>query len=312
MIERYEKPCDKFPLGRITAVAGGKVLYIADFPYENGAEGARQYPFVKQISGSLPGSFFGSGVIERLIPVQRAYNAVRNRKQEFMNRISMGVLAVEDGSCDVEALAEDGLQPGKIIVYRQGSEPPKMMAAESLPADFEKEEEKLLDEFVLLGGVNEVSQNYKSVLGVTSAAGLQILLEQDDERLTVPAENIRRAVRETARRIIRMFKQFTFGPRLMRVAGEGGAAEVFYFTASDITSDDVVFETENELSYSPSQRRSNVLEIISSGLLADETALSGNPPRQNFSNLWASAGLKAENPRKPCTYRARRKKTFRR
>jgi len=291
LIERFEKPCAAWPQGRIVTVAGGRLLSVTELPFFNGADGERTYPFIKQTSHSLPGSFFGTGIIDRLIPVQRAYNAVRNRKHEFMNRIAMGVLTVEDGSLDAEALAEEGLQPGRIIVYRQGSEPPKMMEAEKLPADFEKEEEKLLEEFVLLGGVNEVSQNYKTTLGVTSAAGLQILLEQDDERLTVSAENIRRAVKETAKHLIRLFKQFTVGPRLMSVAGDSGAAELFYFTAGDITSDDVVFETENELSYSPSQRRSNVLEIIASGILADEKGRINRSTKTKLLELMGFGGL---------------------
>ncbi|MBO7377672.1 MAG: hypothetical protein J6U35_02225, partial [Clostridia bacterium] len=156
LIERYEKPCEKYPEGRIVTVAGGKVLDVSVFPYQNGQDGAKLYPFVKQVSGTLPGCFFGTGIIERLIPVQRAYNAVRNRKQEFISRISMGVLAVEDGSCDISELAEDGLEPGKVVVYRQGYEPPKMISTETIPADLEKEEDRRLDEFVLLGGVNEV------------------------------------------------------------------------------------------------------------------------------------------------------------
>ena len=45
-------------------------------------------------------------MIERIIPVQRAYNAVKNRKQEFLNRLSMGVITVEDGSVDTDDLAE--------------------------------------------------------------------------------------------------------------------------------------------------------------------------------------------------------------
>ena len=291
LIERYEKPCEKFPEGRIVTVAGGKVLDVSEFPFLSGQDGAKTYPFVKQTSGDLPGCFFGTGIIERLIPVQRAYNAVRNRKQEFISRISMGVIAVEDGSCDVTELAEDGLEPGKVIVYRQGCEPPKMIAAETLPADLEKEEDKLLEEFVMLGGVNEVSPNYKSVLGVTSAAGLQLMLEQDDERLTVPAENIRRAVKETARRIIRLFKQFTRGPRLMRTAGEGGAAEVFYFTSNDISSDDVIFGTENELSYSPSRRRAGLIEIISSGILSGENGKIDRGTRAKLLELMGFGGL---------------------
>lgn len=301
LIERYEKPCEKYTKGRIVSVAGGELLSVEEFPYENGGEGKRTYPFIKQVANGLPGCFFGTGVIERLIPVQRAYNAVKNRKTEFLNRISMGVLAVEDGSADVDALIEDGLQPGKIIVYRQGSRPPEMMEAEKLPSDFEKEEEKLLDEFSLLGGVNEVSKDYKSTLGVTSAKGLQLLLEQEDERLLVSAENIRRAVRETAKHIIRLFRQFTVMPRLMRVAGEGGMAEIVYFSKSDFTSDDVIFETENELSFSPSQRRSSIFDLVSSGLLIgqdgkiDENVRNKLLQLLGFSNVGGTTSLKAIN-----------------
>lgn len=62
-----------------------------------------------------------NGLVARLLPVQRAYNSIRNRKQEFLNRLVLGTIFVEDGSVDTDELAEEGLSPGKIIVYRQGS-----------------------------------------------------------------------------------------------------------------------------------------------------------------------------------------------
>jgi len=291
LIERYEKPTDGLPDGRIVTVAGGKLLSITSLPFINGENGNRTYPFIRQVSQISPGCFFGTGVIARLIPVQRAYNAVKNRKHEFLNRISMGVLTVEDGSVDVDDLMEDGLRPGKIIVYRQGSERPKMMEAESIPTNFETEEEKLLEEFVLLGGVNEVSSKFKQTLGVTSAAGLQILLEQDDERLTVQTENIRRAVRESAKHVIRLFKQFATAPRLMRTAGEDGRIEAVYFSAKDVTCDDVVFQTESELSNSPSQKRSSIMEIVSSGLLSDENGNIAKEVKEKILEIIGLGGL---------------------
>ena len=39
----------------------------------------------------------------------------------------MKILLVEDGSIDLDALEENGLQDGKILVYRQGSHPPFLM-----------------------------------------------------------------------------------------------------------------------------------------------------------------------------------------
>lgn len=95
-------------------------------------------------------------MVERAIPIQRAYNAVKNRKHEFLNRIAMGVLTVEDGSVDLDSLEGDGLGPGKIIVYRQGSTPPKLMNCGSVPSDFSVEEDRLLREFVEVSGVSEI------------------------------------------------------------------------------------------------------------------------------------------------------------
>lgn len=125
VIERYIRPTADLPEGRLTVVAGGALLYDGALPYVNGENGTRGYPFAKQVCMPLAGSFFGASVVDRMIPLQRAYNAVRNRKHEFLNRISMGTVAVEEGSVDTDDLSEDGLRPGKVIVYRQGGKPPK-------------------------------------------------------------------------------------------------------------------------------------------------------------------------------------------
>ena len=49
-----------------------------------------------------------------------------NRRAEYANRISIGTIFVEDGSVDTDELAEDGLAPGKIIIYRQNAEAPEV------------------------------------------------------------------------------------------------------------------------------------------------------------------------------------------
>lgn len=73
-----------------------------------------------------------------------------------------------------------GFRPGKVLVYRQGAEPPKMLGADTLPAEFEKEEASLLNEFILVSGVSEISSTSLNRTNVTSATGLQLLIDQDD------------------------------------------------------------------------------------------------------------------------------------
>lgn len=65
-----------------------------------------------------------NGLVDMLIPCQQSYNALKGRYAEYVDKLSIGGIVVEDGSVDTDALAEEGLAPGKIIVYRQGSVPP--------------------------------------------------------------------------------------------------------------------------------------------------------------------------------------------
>lgn len=270
VLEKYERPTADFPDGRLIVACEKTILYMGELPYINGVEGRRGFPFVKQNSIDKAGCFFGMSMVERLIPVQKAYNAVKNRKQEFLNRLTMGVVAVEDGSVDTDELAEEGLSPGKIIVYRQGANPPALMGTGTMPTDLNREEDRLLNEFILLSGVSEFSRSTDVAAG-TSGVALQLLIEQEDARLNAVTENVRSAIRETAKQMIRLFKQFATSTRLLRTAGEQGKVELYYFNSSDLGSDDVVFDTENELSYTPAQKKSAVYELIDAGLLTDDT-----------------------------------------
>ena len=156
VIEKYEKPTSDCPNGRLTIVAGDTLIFRGDMPYLNGEDGQRGYPFAKMTCIDNLTNFFGTSVVERIIPVQRAYNTVKNRKHEYMNRMAVGVFAVEDGSVDTDDLQEEGLPPGKVVVYRQGSTPPRVISPTHVPSEFSQEEEKLLNEFVMISGVSDV------------------------------------------------------------------------------------------------------------------------------------------------------------
>ncbi len=268
VIEKYEKPSKGFPNGRLITVAGGKLLYYGEMPYLNGENQTRIFPFVKQTSISSSGRFFGTSIIERLIPIQRAYNAVKNRKHEFINRLSMGVMTVEDGSVDVDDLETEGLEPGKILVYRQGSNAPEMMKDNSMPTEFSEEEDKLLYEFVTISGVSEVSSSSKNA-GVTSGSALELLVEQDNQRLTVSAEAVRDSYILIAKHVIRLYAQFSAGVRVIKYT-ENGKLKMTYTQKNAINSDEVYIENENELFYTPTAKKEIILNLYKSGILDDE------------------------------------------
>jgi len=268
LIERYIRPDGAHPDGRLEIVAGGKLLYEGALPYRNGDRGERTFPFVRQLCIALAGSFYGTSVVDRMIPLQRAYNAVRNRKHEFLNRLTTGVVAVEDGSVDADELAEEGLYPGKVLVYRQGTQAPELLDCGKLPAEFAEEEERIASEFILVSGVSEVSRDSANPSNVTSGVGLQLLIDQDINRMANSVENVERAIKEAGKQILHLYKQFASAKRVLTMTGTGGSTELYYFDGSDISADDVEFEAGQERS--ESEKKKDILELLSLGLLKDE------------------------------------------
>ena len=269
VIEKYVLPTKEYPHGRLIIVCGNHLIYDGELPYKNGVDGGYGYPYIKQDSIPQVGCFWGASVIERLIPLQKSYNAIKNRKHEFINRLSMGILTCEDGSVDMENLEDDGLCPGKVLIYRQGSNPPKYMQNESLPYNFIAEEKALLDEFATISGVSDVTTENYVTKGLSGTA-LEIMIEQDENKILMSSDNIKHAIKQVGKHILRLYKDFATLPRLSKVVGDNGNLEIFYFQSGDITSDDIVFETKNESSDSFSQRRQMIFDLIDKGILNDE------------------------------------------
>ena len=148
-----------------------------------------------------------------------------------------------------------------------------MLNAGQVPAEFGREEEKLLNEFVMISGVSEVTTYSQVPSNVASGTAISLLLEQDDTRISLTADSLREAVKRIGRHIIRLYKQFADAPRMKRVVGEGGEVEVMQFRAGDLGSEDVTFDTENEIEDSLSTRRAMVYDLLGLGLFADENGI---------------------------------------
>ena len=275
VIEKYVRPNSEYPNGRLIIVAGDRLVYDGELPYLCGEDKTRDFPFIRQTSIEEPGCFWGTSVIERLIPVQRAFNAVKNRKHEFINRLSLGVLSVEDGSVDLDNLEEEGLCPGKVLVYRQGATEPKYLQSESIPAGLSDEENNLLDEFNKISGVNDLLST-STISSNISGNALELLIGQDETRLNASIESIKSACKEIAKKILRLYKQYAIFPRIAKIVGENGQIEMFYFSSSDISSDDIELENQTDGSQTLTQRREMIFSLLEKGIFQDENGALTN------------------------------------
>lgn len=262
VVERYTKPSKDLPAGKLEIVVGDQLFFEGNLPLG-------EYPFVKQVSNICLGSFWGTSVIERCIPVQRAYNAVKNRKLEFLSRLSSGVLAVEEGSVDLDSLEDEGLAPGKILVYRSGTASPRFMDGFSIPPELNREEDRLLNELNTLAGVSDLMRSSLLPSNVTSGAAINYLTEADDTRLSVTAEHIRESLLRLSKLALRSIKRMAGEKQISKLFDDKGNVQVFYWSASDLKSDDVVLDTVNELSDSVSSRRSLAMDMFKAGLFSD-------------------------------------------
>ncbi len=303
VLERYSLPDGENPEGRLIIVAGDKLLYDGILPFRVGENRERALPFVRQACISQPASFFGTSIIERMIPVQRAYNAVKNRKHEFFTRMCAGVLIAEEGSIDLDELEENGIEPGKVIVYRQGSNEPKMENWGAVPPEFAEEEDRLLSEFVSISGVSDflISSGFTS--NNVSGVALNLIIEQDSSRLSITTDNIRNAAKGVAKMILRLYKQYAGEKRLKRIYGENGLPERAYFSANEISCDDVTFDVSEESVNSAEKRKQIVRELFSMGLLSDKDGKLNDSSKVKMIEMlglgnWESAITEEELQRK--------------
>lgn len=109
-----------------------------------------------------------------------------------------------------------------------------------------------------------------------SGVALELLIDENESRLKFTTDSIKSAVKTIAKHVLRLYKQFATLPRLIKIVGENGDLDVFYFRGSDISSDDVQFETEDENNDTLSQRRNMIFTLLDKGLLEDENGKISN------------------------------------
>ncbi|MBO8161334.1 MAG: hypothetical protein H0Z24_06820 [Thermosipho sp. (in: Bacteria)] len=267
--EYWEMPTKEHKEGRLIICTDTELLYYGKNPYRVNKEGKIGLPFITQKCILIAGCFFGKSVIERLIPIQRRYNALKNRKAEYLNRASIGQIVYEEGSVDPDLLEEEAGAPGALIPYNRHYNPPRYMEYHGLPAEFTTEENALLNDFNRISGVSEISRDSSAPTGVNSGVALSILQEQDDTRLSLTASYVAKANIKLGKIWIRLYKQFADIPRVLRYVGEDNSIEVIEWDRSMLTSEDVYIDAHSISIESLAQRRQMVFDLLSAGLFND-------------------------------------------
>lgn len=269
--EFWEIPSSRYPEGRLIIVAGNTLLAFSPLPYKVGPDMTLALPFTKCVCINRPGVFWGKTVLERLIPLQRRYNALRNRKAEYLTSCAIGNWLVEEESIvDMDGFEANVGRPEYVVIVRKGTTVlPQKVTNSSLPTAFDTEEYTLLQEFSILSGVSEMSRQSKAPAGVKSGVAISLSLEQDETRLSLVAENLKKTLIQNGAQWLRLYRQYVKAPRLLKYVNRNDVVDVYEWLASDLKSEDVILDSYSALSESPSQKRQMVFDLLGTGLFAD-------------------------------------------
>lgn len=263
VITYFERPSKHKPNGQMIIIVGDEhLVYYGDLPY-------KRIPIIQTVCREVAGQFFGKSTIEDLIPRQRALNGCINRIHEFIKRVALGNLSVQQGSIDIEEYEENGLAPGAFLVYKDGFNPPVPVPNGALPAEIMTERYNLKNDMEYAAGVSQLMVNGATPSGITSGTAISNLMEIDNTRLSLTGDQIRNSIRKLAILWLEIYKQYAGTLRIVNYVGTNNIGKALIWSAKDINSYDVEYVTENELLMSEDMQKQRFFDAYNMGLFTD-------------------------------------------
>ena len=267
VITYFEKPSKHKPNGQMIIIVGDEhLVYYGDLPYS-------RIPIVQSVCIEVAGQFFGKSAIERMIPIQRAYNGCVNRIHEYIKRIAIGSFVAEEGSINVEEFEAEGQAPGKLVIYAQGSNAPTPIQIGQLPAEIMQERYNLKQDMEYAAGVSQLMVYGQAPSGVTSGKALDNLMEIDNTRLSLTGDNIRNSTRKLSILWLEIYKKYATTHRIINYVGGNNIGKAIIWSNEDINSYDVDYVTENELLMSEDTQKQRFFDAYNMGLFTDKNGV---------------------------------------
>ena len=267
VITYFEKPSKHKPNGQMIIIVGDEhLVYYGDLPYS-------RIPIVQSVCIEVAGQFFGKSAIERMIPIQRAYNGCVNRIHEYIKRIAIGSFVAEEGSINVEEFEAEGQSPGKLVIYKAGTEAPTPIQIGQLPAEIMQERYNLKQDMEYAAGVSQLMVYGQAPSGATSGKAINALTEIDNTRLSLTGDNIRNSVRKLAILWLEIYKKYATTHRIVNYVGGNNIGKAIVWSNEDINSYDVEYVTENELLMSEEVQQQRFFDAYNMGLFTDKNGV---------------------------------------
>lgn len=226
--EAWMKPCKKYPNGLKVTIAGNQEL-----DYD---ENAGELPYHLFGYIPIPGNLTFDAIVTDMIPVQRGINIKRSMVATHAKRVGNTLWLIPMGSgTDEEELSNE---EGGFVHYNAVSGmKPERAEAPDIPSFYDRDLANDSIDLDDMSGAREVSQGTMPK-GLDTLGGLQIMVEQENEKLAVAAQNYEQGMKKVMSRILRLMKKHYSEERQGKIIGEDNEIELISFNASDLTGNE--------------------------------------------------------------------------
>lgn len=267
VLEVWIKPgaIPMFPQGAFITLVGDQIVQgFQGWPYRHG-----KFPFAKfdHIPG---GKFYSTSVIEDLIPLQKEYNRTRGQIIENKNRMAKMQLIAPRGSVDASKITTE---PGQVIQYTPGFDPPQPLPLAPLPNYVGEELERILMDWNDISGQHEVTHGQMPP-GVTAATAISFLQERDESKLSPTYDSMEEGIEKIAQMSLSYVNEFWDAERMVKVTGPEGSFDTLALKGSDLDNNlDIRVEAGSALPVSKAAKQALIMDMMKMGFIEPRKGL---------------------------------------
>lgn len=256
-------PCGDYEQGVVATMVNNKLAQIGPFPNDYGTN---KYPIVKFSEREDGFRFWAQPTLERLIPVQRAINTVKQKKVKNIALMAAGKWMNPQGSGVIEEAFTD--EEGEVIQYNSAVPEPKQAQIASLPNYVQAMDEELKTDFRDVGGQRETTLNPGSNL--TAGVAMQQAAELADETVGPVLRRYGRSLEVMAGIHALLIDQEYIEPRKIKIIGNNGKLAVQWMSNADFRhATDVHIEIESLYPDSRLQKRQDLVDFWDRRIITD-------------------------------------------
>ncbi|HEY6018905.1 MAG TPA: hypothetical protein VIY48_03150 [Candidatus Paceibacterota bacterium] len=264
----YFKPQPALPKGRYVVFTKDKILEDGPWPYP-----FTELPIVKFPGLRIPGSVYDSSVVEHAIPLQKELNRTLSQIVEYKNLTVKPRIWAPTGSITTRLTSE----PGALYEYNPiGDHRPEVEKLPSMPPYIFDHLTGIRNGLQDMFFISDITQGTPPP-NVEAGIAIDLLQEMATDRLAPVITLMEAALARSGQLMLSLAQEYYIEPRLMKVQGSGGSAQVKRFTQADISGGITIrVRTGSAMPRTRAGKQAFILALIDKGVI---------PPNEAYKHL---------------------------